>query len=61
MIGICMPSRGLIFSKTVESVTRGREALSGCGIGSQIVYSHDLPIPESFNYTVETNFQNPAH
>lgn len=55
-----MPSRGLIYSKTVESVTRGREALAAAGIGSQVVYSHDLPIPDSFNYVVEQNFQNPA-
>lgn len=57
-VGLCMPSRGLIFSKTVQSVVSGMRALAGAGIASQVVFSHDLPIPESFNYVVEQSFQN---
>lgn len=60
MIGICVPSRGLIYSKTVESIISGMQALAKVGIASQYFASHDLPIPDCHNYCVETAFQNPA-
>lgn len=60
MIGICLPSRGLVFSKTMESVIKGMRELSKLGIATDIFMSHDLPIPLSHNFCVEQALQNPA-
>jgi hypothetical protein len=60
MIAICVPSRGLIFSKTTECIVGGMAELSKIGIGSIYVSSHDLTIPDCFNYCVETALQNQA-
>lgn len=60
MIAICVPSRGLIFSRTVQSVINGMAELSKIGVGSAYFTSHDLPIPDAHNYCVETALQNPA-
>lgn len=49
MLGICIPSRGLIHSRTVESLF---EAVSGIG-PYQLYFSHDNPIPECFNIPCE--------
>lgn len=60
MVAICTPSRGLIYSKTVESVVNGMRELAKNGIASEYFSSHDLPIPQSHNYCVETALQNPS-
>jgi hypothetical protein len=60
MVAVAVPSRGLVYSKTMQSVIDGMQALSKVGIASLYVSSHDLPIPDSHNYCVETALQNPA-
>lgn len=58
MIGICLPSRGLIFSRTMQSVIKGMQELSKHGIASDYFPCHDLPIPSSHNFCVEQALQN---
>src|SRR3990167_3513561 len=60
MIGICLPSRGLVFSRTMQSVIDGMQALNKLGIATLFHSSHDLPIPDSHNYVVEQALQNTA-
>jgi len=60
MIGVCVPSRGLVFSKTMESVVSGMSELGKLGIACRLFMSHDLPIPDSHNYCVERAFQDPS-
>lgn len=60
MISICTPSRGLIYSKTTESIIGGMQELNKYGIATSYVGSHDLPIPDCFNYVVEKCLQNTA-
>lgn len=60
MIAICLPSRGLVYSKTMQSVIEGMQALNQIGIATKYFCSHDLPIPDSHNYCVETALQDPA-
>ena len=43
-IGIVLPSRGLIFSKTIEAIERERKNYE-----TKLYISHDLPIPEGHN------------
>lgn len=58
MIAICVPSRGLIFSRTVECVIKGMQALGKLGIESDYFTSHDLPIPDSHISCVEQVLAN---
>lgn len=44
-IGVVLPSRGLIFSRTIESILRNTVDHPGW----QLYMSHDLPIPDCFN------------
>lgn len=60
MVAICVPSRGLIFSRTTEDVIRGMQALNKLGVATKYVTSHNLPIPDCHNYCVETALQDPA-
>lgn len=60
MIGICLPSRGLVYSKTVQSVIEGMQALNTVGVATKYFYSHDLPIPDSHNFCIDQAFQDPA-
>jgi len=60
LVAICTPSRGLIFSKTVQSIVEGMQALNKIGIATKYFSSHDLPIPDSHNFTVEQAFQDSA-
>jgi len=60
MISICTPSRGLIYAITVKSIIEGMQALNKIGIGTEFYSTKDLPIPDCFNYLVETALQNKA-
>lgn len=60
MIAICVPSRGLIFSRTVQCVIEGMQALNKVGIATSYHTCHDLPIPDSHNFCVEQALQNQA-
>lgn len=61
MIAICLPSRGLVFSKTMESVVNGIKTLTANGYETSLFMSHDLPIPQSHNHCVELALQWGAH
>lgn len=56
MVIICLASRGLVYSKCVESVFNGIEAIKKAGIPvyDKPVMSHDLPIPDAQNYITQT-------
>ena len=60
MIAICVPSRGLIYSRCMQSVIEGMQALNRIGIETSYHTSHDLPIPDAHNFCVEQAMQNPA-
>lgn len=60
MVAICTPSRGLVFSRTMQSVIEGMQALAKVGIASKFFTSHDLKIPDGHNYCVETALQDKA-
>jgi len=60
VIAVCLPSRGLIFSKTVESVIKGMQELNKLGMATIYCTSHDMNIPQAHNYCVETALQNKA-
>lgn len=60
MVGICLPSRGLVYSKTMQGVINGMQALNKIGIATQYFSSHDLPIPDAHNFCVEQALQNPS-
>jgi hypothetical protein len=48
-IGICIPSRGLIYSKVIEGVFNGIEKLHQEGLLTSVYISNDLPIPDAHN------------
>lgn len=58
MIAICVPSRGLIYSKTVESIIKGMQHLNSIGLPTRYYTTHDLPIPDSHSYCVEQALQD---
>lgn len=60
MISICTPSRGLIYAITVKSIIEGMQALNKVGIPTEFHSTKDMPIPDCFNYLVETSLQNKA-
>lgn len=60
MIAICTPSRGLIFSKTVESIFKGMQELNKHGLATNFYISHDLPIPDGHSYCTEQAIQDGA-
>lgn len=53
LLGICIPSRGLIYSKVIEAVLVGIEALEQRGIKSKVFITNDLPIPDAHNSCLE--------
>lgn len=59
MVALCVPSRGLIYSKTVESVINGMQALNGVGIATKYFSTHELPIPDSHHICVEKALADP--
>lgn len=60
MIALCVPSRGLVFSRCMQSAIEGMQALNAVGIATIFCYTHDLPIPESHIACVEKALSNPA-
>lgn len=60
MIAICVPSRGLVFTKTMQGVIEGMQALNKLGIATSFHCSTDLPIPASHNFCVSQGMQTPA-
>lgn len=58
MIGICCPSRGLIFSKTVDSIIKGMQHLNSLGLPTRYYTTHDMPIPDSHTFCVEQALQD---
>jgi hypothetical protein len=53
VIGLCVPSRGLVFSRCMQSAIEGMQALNAVGIGTKYFYTHDLSIPDCHNTVVE--------
>lgn len=43
-IGICLPSRGMVFSKTIQALEEARKDYE-----TKLYISHDLPIPQGHN------------
>lgn len=56
MIAICLCSRGLVYSKCMESVYIGLQAIPY----SKLYMTHDLPIPDAQNDITERALQNGA-
>ena len=53
-VGVILPSRGLIFSKTAEEILKNLR-----GIDHKIFFSHKRPIPECFNEPLERALSEP--
>lgn len=53
MIGVILPSRGLIFSRTADEILQNLK-----GIPHKIYFSHRKPIPDCFNEPVEEALKN---
>lgn len=60
MVAICVPSRGLIYSHTVQSVIEGMQALNAVGVATTYITTHDLPIPQSHDTCVQKALANSA-
>lgn len=60
MIAVVLPSRGLVFSRTVQCVIQGMQELNKIGLATSFHISHDLPIPDSHNFVVSEALQNKA-
>ena len=60
MIAICLPTRGMLFTRTMQCVVDGMQELNKLGIGTKLHTSYDLPIPDGHNYCVETALQDKA-
>lgn len=60
MIAICVPSRGLIFSKTVESIIKGMQHLNSLGVATRYYTTHDMPIPDCHDFCVAQALQDGA-
>ncbi len=55
-LAIIIPSRGLIFSKTVESLFN---AVSHVDLPYRLFFSHDNPIPDCFNKPIQEALKDP--
>lgn len=58
MIGFCVPSRGLVFSRCMESVIKGMQHLNSLGILTRYYGTHDMPIPDSHDFLVSQALQD---
>lgn len=47
-LAICLPSRGVVFSKTMEAVTREIRMVDNSFL-TKLFMTHDKPLPECFN------------
>lgn len=59
MLAVVLPSRGLVFSKTMECVIAGMQAVNALGIATKYYASHDLPIPDCHNCVTEKAMADP--
>lgn len=60
MIAIACPSRGLIYSRTVQSMIEGMQHLNSLGLPTRYYTTHDLPIPDCHDYCVSQALQDGA-
>lgn len=60
MIAICTPSRGLVFSKTVQSIIEGMQHLNKLGLATRYYTTHDMPIPDGHSFCVSQALQDGA-
>ena len=64
-IALCMATRGILNSRTIESVLDNLEEVSNSSIGSVVYekffFTHNLPIPESQNDMVKRALKWGAH
>ena len=60
IVAVCIPTRGMLFTRTTQCVFDGMQKLNGLGIGTKLITSHDLPIPDSHNYCAETALSDSA-
>lgn len=58
MIGICTPSRGLIFARTVQSIIDGMQHLNKNGLATKFYTTYDLTIPQSHSFCVSQALQD---
>ena len=59
MIGICLPTRGMVFTRTVQCIADGIESLKRHGIDSLLFTTFDLPIPDGHNDCVKRALRYP--
>lgn len=57
---ICTPSRGLIFSRTVQSIIEGMQFLNKNGLATKFYTTHDMPIPNGHSFCVSQALQDDA-
>ena len=60
MIALCIPSRGLVFSRCMQAAIEGMQALNAVGVATIFCYTHNLPIPDCHNACVEKALSNQA-
>lgn len=53
MIAVCCPTRGMLFTRTMECMVSGMKALQAMGIETQFFTTFDLPIPDGHNKCAE--------
>lgn len=59
-LGVILPSRGLIFSETIDEVLRELRAWDSTGTHYELFFSHGNPIPEAFNGPTERILADPT-
>lgn len=57
-VAFCVPSRGLVFSRCMESVINGMQHLNSLGLLTRYYGTHDLPIPDSHDFLVSQALQD---
>lgn len=60
MIAIATPTRGLTFTRTMQSIVDGMQALNKLGVATKLFTTHELNIPDGHNYCTETALSDPA-
>lgn len=58
MIAVCLPTRGMLFTRTMECVVKGIYELEARGIKTSFHSTFDLPIPAGHNQCVEEALAN---
>ena len=49
-IGVCIPSRGLVHTRTIESLVKNFDDVD---VGWKLFFTHDLPIPDAHNAVMQ--------